>query len=374
MTINVIYGIIVAGIVQGFIFASTVLVASKKQHRCLVFLALLDATKAYSNFQYILPSLKLLSSEEMYAYVFLPIASLAPALLLLFVKTFLEPNTPLSRKQWYIFVPFVIFFLAGLVFKIVKWTGYTTVSFNNFFADVLIVQELVGLVMMLGVSVYTLVLTFRYSSKKSKTASQSVRGLLWLKVTLFLLLFGTVLWGYAVLKQLFFSIDLRWFLFLWVALAFLIYWLGYAGRYKFELWLERKKIRQSVVKTEKPNEKDTWENPHLKQLEKLMKEDKLYLDSQLSLESVAAELGISPSHLSRLLNQEGNIGFAHYLNAFRVDEAIQLLGNASFNRYTMTAIGLESGFKSKSAFFRIFKEKTGQSPSAYQKNQLVQTQ
>ena len=368
MNTTVIFGIIIAGIVQGFIFAVTVLAVSKKRYRCLVFLALLVAAIAYSNFQYMLPEMGVITQEEMSLYLYVPVATLAPALILMFVKTFLETELPIRKWQWFIFLPFVSFYLADIYLRITTSSAYSPTK-----VFVWNLEEVFGVLMTFTVLVYSLKLTYTYRQKRSKGSLEVKRSLNWLRITLLLLLSTTLIWGYGTAKMVFFTTDWQWFVFLWIVMSFLIYWLGYAGRYKFELWLERKKIRQNVTKTSNPSQKDTWENPHLKQLEKLMKDEKLFLDSQLSLESVAAQLGISPSHLSRLLNQEGNISFTHYLNAFRVQEAIQLLGNASFNRYTMTAIGLESGFNSKSAFFRIFKDKTGQSPFAYQKNQLVQT-
>ncbi|MEL6974707.1 MAG: AraC family transcriptional regulator [Bacteroidota bacterium] len=354
---------------QGFIFSGTVLAVYKKRYRCLVFLALLVAAIAYSNFQYMLPEMGVITQQEMSLYLYVPVATLAPALILMFVKTFLEPEVPIHKWQWFIFFPFVSFYLADVYLRITTSSAYSPTK-----VFVWNLEEVFGVLMTFIVLIYSLKLTYTYRQKRLIGNKEVKRSVNWLRITLLLLLFTTLIWGYGTAQMVFFTTDWEWFAFLWIVMSFLIYWLGYAGRYKFELWLERKKIRQDATKTPKSDEKDTWENPHLKQLEKLMKEDKLYLDSQLSLESVAVQLGISPSHLSRLLNQEGNIGFAHYLNAFRVEEAIQLLGNASFNRYTMTAIGLESGFNSKSAFFRIFKEKTGQSPSAYQKNRLVQTQ
>lgn len=334
----------------------------------MVFLALLVAAIAYSNFQYMLPVMGLVSQEAMSLYLYLPIATLAPALIFMFVKTFLEPDKPVGKWHWFIFTPFICFYLVDIYFRIATSSANSPMK-----VFVWNLEEVFGVLMTLTVLGYALKMTYSYRPKRLNESTEAKRSLKWLRITLLLLLVTTLIWGYGTVKMVFFTTDWQWFMFLWIVMSFLIYWLGYAGRYKFELWLERKKVRQNVAKAQKAIEKDTWRNPHLKQLEKLMKEDKLYLDSQLSLESVAEGLGISPSHLSRLLNQEGNTSFTHYLNGFRVEEAIQLLGNASFNRYTMTAIGLESGFNSKSAFFRIFKEKTGQSPSAYQKNQLVQT-
>ncbi|NJN50097.1 MAG: AraC family transcriptional regulator [Polaribacter sp.] len=59
--------------------------------------------------------------------------------------------------------------------------------------------------------------------------------------------------------------------------------------------------------------------------------------------------------------------FTDFINQFRVDFAKQMLGNKEFKNYTITAIGLEAGFNSKSSFYAIFKKFTNVTPLEFQK-------
>jgi len=56
-----------------------------------------------------------------------------------------------------------------------------------------------------------------------------------------------------------------------------------------------------------------------------------------------------------------------FMNEHRINLAKHLLRNHAYQQYTITSIGLESGFNSRSAFYHTFKKHTGVTPSAYQK-------
>lgn len=104
----------------------------------------------------------------------------------------------------------------------------------------------------------------------------------------------------------------------------------------------------------------------LLQLEKLMKQDKVFKDSSIKLGSISSELGITSNRLSQLLNDNLEKSFSQYINEYRVEEAKQLL--IYENKYTIEGIGFEAGFSSKSSFFSIFKKHTNLTPSAFKKS------
>ncbi len=104
-----------------------------------------------------------------------------------------------------------------------------------------------------------------------------------------------------------------------------------------------------------------------KQLEILMQQHKWYLNTELSLKSLAEKLNISDKKLSYLLNQHMRISFYDYINQFRVEEVKQRIKNPSFAQYTLLAIALESGFNSKTSFNRTFQRFEGITPSNFRK-------
>ncbi|GAA4306800.1 sensor histidine kinase [Aestuariibaculum suncheonense] len=102
-------------------------------------------------------------------------------------------------------------------------------------------------------------------------------------------------------------------------------------------------------------------------LQHIMQTEQLYLDSELSLNGLAEKLEISSNHLSMLLNDYIGKNFYDYVNCFRVEEVKKRLVDKAYEKQTISSIGGDCGFNSKSTFNRIFKNTTGITPSQYQK-------
>lgn len=104
-------------------------------------------------------------------------------------------------------------------------------------------------------------------------------------------------------------------------------------------------------------------------LDNLMTTKQLYLDAELGLNQLAEKMNVSANHLSMLLNDYIGKNFYDYINHFRVEEVKKRLKDPSYSKQTISSIGGDCGFNSKSAFNRIFKNSTGKTPSQYQ-NQM----
>ncbi|MBW1298872.1 helix-turn-helix domain-containing protein [Aquimarina litoralis] len=109
----------------------------------------------------------------------------------------------------------------------------------------------------------------------------------------------------------------------------------------------------------------TNDDVYFKELHFLMKEAKIYRDSSLGLESISKMLKVSSKYLSQMITKLNGSNFADYVNKFRVEDAKSKLKNPKFSSYTVLAIGLDSGFNSKSTFYTAFKKYTGISPKEY---------
>jgi len=96
-----------------------------------------------------------------------------------------------------------------------------------------------------------------------------------------------------------------------------------------------------------------------------MQKERVYTNSELSLDDVASGINISSHTLSQLLNVFIRRNFFNYVNEFRVKEVKRLLVDPGFDNYSLLGIAEEAGFNSKSSFNRIFKNETGMTPSAY---------
>lgn len=109
------------------------------------------------------------------------------------------------------------------------------------------------------------------------------------------------------------------------------------------------------------------------QLVRLMEAEKPYLSSDLTLKSLAQQLGTNSKYLSYLINTEFGCNFSTFINNYRVTAAKKLLVDPDNHIYTIQTILEMTGFKSKSAFNTAFKKATNLTPSKY-KLQNLETQ
>jgi AraC-like DNA-binding protein len=82
-----------------------------------------------------------------------------------------------------------------------------------------------------------------------------------------------------------------------------------------------------------------------------------------SEEALAAQAGISRSHLSRLFRQQTGVSLVEFRNRLRVERFMQRYGGGQ--RVTMLTAALEAGFGSYAQFHRVFKRIAGISPADY---------
>ena len=84
--------------------------------------------------------------------------------------------------------------------------------------------------------------------------------------------------------------------------------------------------------------------------------------TDIRLDAVAKEAGMSPSHFSRIFRKVMGLSYQEYLNSRRITKARNLLRNCP---QSVSEIAVSVGFADQTGFGRIFKKLTGQTPSAY---------
>jgi len=107
-----------------------------------------------------------------------------------------------------------------------------------------------------------------------------------------------------------------------------------------------------------------------KRVQQLLKEEKAYLSPQLKIQDLAEQLDVTKHKISQTINTKAKKSFFDYVNEFRVSHFKSLLSDPKNRKYTILALGIESGFNSKATLNRTFKEYTGNSPKAFQKSQV----
>lgn len=102
----------------------------------------------------------------------------------------------------------------------------------------------------------------------------------------------------------------------------------------------------------------------MQQLTRLMQEQHVYRQNDLSLPDLAAHLGVSVHQLSELLNVHAGLSFYDYLNAHRLEYACSLLADGKCHLRILD-IAFEAGYNNKNTFYRVFKDKLGVTPNQY---------
>lgn len=98
-----------------------------------------------------------------------------------------------------------------------------------------------------------------------------------------------------------------------------------------------------------------------------MRNDKLYLDADLSLQKLASYVAISPNYISQTLNETLSINFFDFVNQWRIEAAKPKI---IANQDTVVNIAFEVGFNARSSFYKAFKQETGKTPSEFRKHHI----
>ncbi len=95
-------------------------------------------------------------------------------------------------------------------------------------------------------------------------------------------------------------------------------------------------------------------------------EKKGFTDPNLTLSSCSKFLGLTRKEFMDYLTITGQGLFKDFLNKLRTEEVKKLMLSEDSQKYDLVGLALESGFKSKSTFFRVFKNIEGITPREYQ--------
>lgn len=87
-----------------------------------------------------------------------------------------------------------------------------------------------------------------------------------------------------------------------------------------------------------------------------------YMDSDLSLESVCAQLSVSTAYFSTIFKRETGDGFVGYLTGLRMEKALELLQTTDDKTYQISE---KIGYTDPNYFSYVFKKRFGVSPSRY---------
>ena len=99
---------------------------------------------------------------------------------------------------------------------------------------------------------------------------------------------------------------------------------------------------------------------------KKFEEDLGFLDSEVSLNSLAKDIGTNHKYLSMIVNESKGQDFRNYLKDLRITTAINTIkSNRDLTKLSIAELAEKFGFRSPDSFARAFKWKTKITPSKF---------
>jgi len=129
--------------------------------------------------------------------------------------------------------------------------------------------------------------------------------------------------------------------------------------------LEKKEKDDIASQTAKEIKEEAYRKNAVEKFMNEVTSRKLYCNPNFKREDLVAELNLRKSTFAADFEAVTGEPVAMYIQRLRLEHAAELLKGS--NNYTIDAIALESGFFSRSTFYRLFAEAYGQSPAEYRR-------
>ncbi len=300
---------------------------------------------------------------------------LLPVFIFLFIINRIDDTVKSKQKIYLCFIPFAYSAVLNIINDLDHIAGIYTIPESG-----IVIIQILGLFHLFLVFTFIpFLLIYSYFMIRHLKDSQEKKWILTLFTIFSLLLF---VWLITWVAGIFFQYDISSTMSVVALFAtFIIHFTAYKGIYKYKLARNKDAIYNFINKDlvisynnlqivenyrpEEYRESITADNLYFQKLELLCKDQHIYTDSTLNREKVAEKLGISAGYVSQIINTITGDNFAHYINQYRVEAVKEMISNSEYENYNLLAMGLESGFTSKTTFYKAFKKVTGQTPNEY---------
>lgn len=99
-------------------------------------------------------------------------------------------------------------------------------------------------------------------------------------------------------------------------------------------------------------------------IESLMQKRQIYRRKDITKEKLADMLSTNRTYLSQVINEQTGMSFNHYINSYRIEEAVRILSDSQ-NTIPLKALASDLGFNSITTFYKAFQQSIGMTPSTY---------
>ena len=375
--------VFITGVLYGLVFSSTLFLLKRKMGKPLLFLNLQVLFITLNNLQAWLIDMNIISPYVYIRYMRLPWFVLCMPMFYMFLIYYLR----LSRKKHRVleitiglFTAFILIRTALIYFA--QQQGYSEEELKRYMNGYSSIEEIVcyGYTLV----IYILSLNTFYRRRDLFKMVLEFDDLKWIRHFMNLAAMILTIWLIAILMSLgngaFSSPEIYYPLRL--STTVLIYWIGFKGFFRIRIKEDRIELRENIKKQIKTENKEfEWESEEIREAKSDRKREqfervnayviqsKLYLDPSLSLDSLAEQAQLSSGYLSSMINSFSKNNFSDYINEFRVEHVKRLINDPDFENYTVVSIGLESGFNSKSTFYKAFRKFTNMTPVEFRRMQ-----
>ena len=361
---------LITSAIIGFGFSIVLLFSKNGRDKSMIYLNLMLLSIVLNNFQSWILAKHLFQHKFMLDYIQIPWHFLTAPFFYMFLIHYLEIADK-SIKILKIVIPlFIIAVIAQISFVALFSGNQDATKLDFVYERYTSIEEIISFIISFGFFGYAFYVL--YKKEKLFPKILSFDNLRWIYTFFKLGAVIYLLWIIALIIKV--KMNFSGFIFsyypLRIATTLLIFWIGYQSIIQLNLLKERKSLRSRLKVKKAANSKveiqtETKNDEAFLKIHQYVLEHKKFIEAKITRESLATELGMSKSKLSAIMNAGAQKSFIDYMNELRVNQAKQLLIDTNYKQYTTTALGLESGFNSKSTFYTVFKKHTGKTPAEY---------
>ena len=355
------------GAVQGMVYGGVLLFRSSTNK---VANKLLATILLFFSYRLLVEILKLfeIGFYDFWYHVLLEYNWIYGALIYLFVKAYLTPKYTFKIKaEWIHLIPVLIEFAWSNFIKTqnfywdgtrdsLTWLGYWGYVVWMHYPTMFVICGL-------------LIIYYSYKAEKLFKANSANSNILidkaqWIRRVILVLRYFSILMIVIVLTDLIFfnyAFNEYYSIPLFIGMALITYWLGVEGFQRRNTMVIKEKISLSDKEERQLKEIAS-------KLDKLMQEDQVFKDPNLTLGSLSKLLDVKSYQTTKCLNVIIEKKFSDYVNWYRIEALKQLLKDSENEKFTLLGLAYEVGFNSKASFNRAVKKITGKPPSDLKSN------
>lgn len=322
---------------------------------------------------------KKVTREILYFIPFMQVLLIGPVIFF-YTKSLLNSTFKISKKEYYHFIPTLIYLVYSLIVFI---TDKLILDEFYFYADgrdkdMANWYQIAGIISM----VYYLIASLKFYKNYKKLVFDKVSfadSILFEWIPNFLIAFLSI----VVLRVLLFLLNPEWGNFgnqFWHYIAFSIVVLyvsvnGYANAVKMSFLNDVNSESINVYQESDEDYKTKQDNTNLEEIEfwkdkilHLVESEKVFKNPTLTLSDLSKLLNTNPKNISKSINSGFDMNFNDFINHYRIEAVKEKLQKEEHKTSTLLGIAFDCGFNSKATFNRAFKKSTDLSPKDYLKN------